>query len=162
MNKPNPTVVHGVFMNIFGLGTLITGESGSGKSELALSLLDRGHQLIADDAPQFEVDNDGKQLIGSCPTPLQNLLEIRGLGIFDLSLIYGQRALMHKQVLSLVIALQKTETIPRKTHDQPAELRPIMNIHIPHITLPYNQERSLDIILETLVRYHLHQVGLTP
>jgi HPr kinase/phosphorylase len=152
-------VMHGLFMNIFGLGTLITGESGSGKSELALSLLDRGHQLIADDAPQFELDESNKILIGSCPAPLQNLLEIRGLGIFDLTLVYGQRALIDKQKLSLVVALQKTKVIERKTHDQPSELRPIMNVNIPHITLPYERERSLDVIVEMLVRYHLHKIG---
>lgn len=147
-------IIHGVFMNIFGLGTLITGESGSGKSELALSLLDRGHQLIADDAPQFEVDKERGALMGSCPAPLQNLLEIRGLGIFDLTLLYGQRALMDKQALSLVIALQKTDSIERKTHDQPAQLRSIMDIDVPHITVPYKTGRSLDVIVETLVRYH--------
>lgn len=156
-----PTTLHGVFMNIFDIGTLITGESGTGKSELALSLLDRGHQLIADDAPQFQLKNDSASLIGSCPTSLKNLLEIRGLGIFDLSLLYGERSIMEKQTLSLVIHLKKVQTIERKTNNQPAELKTIMNINIPHVTLPFTTERPLNLLVEALVRNHTQLAGMT-
>lgn len=132
------------------------GESGVGKSELALALLDRGHQLIADDTPQFTLRDD-QTLVGTCPPALKNRLEIRGLGIFDITTLFGKKSVVEQETLSLVIRLQKTDFIHRKTDDQSTQLQAIMNVAVPHIRLPYHHFRRFDLIVEALVRNHIHQ-----
>src|SRR5690606_20018733 len=83
------TTVHGVFMDVLGLGVLITGESGLGKSELALELISRGHGLVADDAVEFS-RTAPSMIEGHCPPLLQNMLEVRGLGLLDIRTIFGE------------------------------------------------------------------------
>src|SRR5436853_3525272 len=85
------TSMHGVFMDVLGLGVLITGESGLGKSELGLELISRGHGLVADDAIEFSRIAPNL-LEGRCPALLQNLLEVRGLGLLDIRAIFGETA----------------------------------------------------------------------
>lgn len=101
---PNKIILHGVFLNIFGMGTLLTGESGSGKSELALSLIQCGHVLIADDAPEFYKDANG-QIIGKCPTLLRNYLSVRPLGILNVLEMFGPEAVIQQYPLQFIINL---------------------------------------------------------
>ena len=103
--------LHGVFMEIYSIGVLITGEAGSGKSELALELLSRGHRLVADDAPEFtQIAPD--VLDGTCPELLQDLLEVRGLGVLNVREMFGDTAVKKNKYLRLIVHLTKPMTEP--------------------------------------------------
>ncbi len=151
-----PTV-HGVFLLIDTTGTLITGPAGIGKSELALELIDRGHRLIADDAPDFETANDG-QIIGRCPPLLQDFLEIRDLGVLNIRRLFGSRAICHRQPLELVIELK-----PRDRGDNSEAtllfgdcgVTEICDRPIPTVRLTPRPGRNLAILVETSIRNHL-------
>lgn len=152
MTPVQTTSIHGVFMNIFGIGVLLTGKSGSGKSELALALLNRGHQLIADDMCEFTENND-QAIIGCAPALLKNFLEVRGLGIFNILQLFGAKAIKNKQQLSLIIHLEKTTVIERATQtDSITEHELIFNIPVPRMTLPYISTRHFEVLIELLVR----------
>src|SRR5699024_2088239 len=98
------TIIHGVFMDVLGLGVLITGESGLGNSELALELISRGHGLVADDAVEFA--RIAPSIIeGQCPPLLQNLLEVRGIGLLDIRTIFGETSVRRKKKLKLIVQL---------------------------------------------------------
>ena len=138
-------ITHGVFLNIFNLGVLITGQPGSGKSELALTLIDRGHQLIADDAPEFFSKN-GKTLIGTCPTLLKGFLNVRTLGIINIKRIFGNKFIKSKAKLQLVINIEKNKS---------PDFITIKNIKIPQISV-----KNQAILIETAVRnFILQQQG---
>ncbi|HQZ31994.1 MAG TPA: HPr(Ser) kinase/phosphatase, partial [Arenimonas sp.] len=96
--------LHGVFMEIYSIGVLITGESGAGKSELAIELVSRGHRLVADDAPEFtQIAPD--VLDGTCPELLQDLLEVRGLGVMNIRQMFGDTAVKKNKYLRLIVHL---------------------------------------------------------
>ena len=98
--------LHGVFMEIYSIGVLITGESGSGKSELALELVTRGHRLVADDAPEFtQIAPD--VLDGACPDLLQDMLELRGLGVLNIRQMFGDTAVKRNKYLRMIVHLSK-------------------------------------------------------
>ena len=98
--------LHGVFMEIFSIGVLITGDSGAGKSELALELISRGHRLVADDAPEFtQIAPD--VLDGTCPEMLQDMLEVRGLGVMNIRQMFGDTAVKRNKYLRLIVHLVK-------------------------------------------------------
>ena len=98
--------VHGVFMEIYSIGVLITGDSGAGKSELALELISRGHRLVADDAPEFtQIAPD--VLDGTCPEMIQDLLEVRGLGVLNIREMFGDTAVKANKYLRLIIHLTR-------------------------------------------------------
>ncbi|PTT78594.1 HPr(Ser) kinase/phosphatase, partial [Pelomonas sp. HMWF004] len=98
----NRTTRHGVFMDILGLGVLLTGESGLGKSELGLELISRGHGLVADDAVDF-FRIAQTAIEGRCPELLLNLLEVRGIGLLDIKAIFGETAVRRKMRLKLIV-----------------------------------------------------------
>ena len=129
--------VHGVYMEVLGMGVLLTGEAGIGKSELALELLSRGHRLIADDAVEFiRVGPD--VLVGQCPGELSDYLEVRGLGILDIRLMFGETAVRHRKKLHLIVRLEKLDRsrmgridrlqVKQRTHG-------IMDVEIPEVML---------------------------
>ncbi len=157
-DNPQKTIVHGVFISIFGTGTLITGKSGSGKSDLALSLLDRGHSFIADDAVEF-FSSDGRILIGRSPKLLKNFLAIRGLGVINLLSFFGAKAVLEEGVLSLVIQLEKT-VLPLQEIKLTSKPWILQEIAIPSFFLPLSAERPREVLIESLVKsYQLMQKG---
>ena len=114
------TTRHGVFMDILGLGVLLTGESGLGKSELGLELISRGHGLVADDAVDlYRVSQTA--LEGRCPELLMNLLEVRGIGLLDIKAIFGETAVRRKMRLKLIVHLVRKETMERDFERLPYE-----------------------------------------
>ena len=114
------TTMHGVFMDILGLGVMITGESGLGKSELGLELISRGNGLVADDAVDlFRINQT--TIEGKCPELLQNLLEVRGIGLLDIRAIFGETAVRRKMRLKLIVHLVRKETLERDYERLPYE-----------------------------------------
>jgi HPr kinase/phosphorylase len=98
--------LHGVFMDVLGMGVLITGDSGVGKSELGLELISRGHGLVADDV--VDVSRIGSDTLeGRCPELLKDFLEVRGLGLLNIRTVFGETACRRKMRLKLIVHLQK-------------------------------------------------------
>ncbi len=151
------TTFHGVFMEVIGIGVLITGDSGIGKSEVALELLNRGHRLIADDTPEFSrVALD--TLSGSCPPVLQDFLEVRGLGVINVREMFGDSAMKQSKYLRLIIHFKHMtdEDLNRidRLHGS-AQHCSILDVDIPQITLPVAPGRSLAVLVEGAVRNHI-------
>jgi HPr kinase/phosphorylase len=152
------TTLHGVFMEVYSIGVLITGESGSGKSELALELITRGHRLVADDAPEFtQIAPD--VLDGTCPEMLQDLIEVRGVGILNVREMFGDTAVKRNKYLRLIVNLERQEpqTDPKAVDRLYGDLgiRRVLDIDIPSITLPVAAGRNLAVLLEAAVRVHV-------
>jgi len=149
------TTMHGVFMEVFTIGVLITGSPGCGKSELALDLLTRGHRLIADDAPEFtQISPD--VIDGTCPEALQDCLEVRGLGVLNVRDMFGDSAIKSNKFLRLIIRLE----IPRqpggplegdRLHGDTSS-QAVLDLEIPRITLPVMAGRNLAVLTEAAVR----------
>ncbi len=145
------TLVHGVFLDVLGLGVLITGESGLGKSELALELISRGHGLVADDA--VELSRTAPNLIeGHCPPLLQNLLEVRGLGLLDIRTIFGETSVRRKMSLRLIVHLLRSQTenferLPIQQHTQD-----VLGVPIRKVMLQVAAGRNLAVLVEAAVR----------
>jgi len=148
------TVVHGVFIEVNGMGVLLTGESGVGKSELALELLTRGHRLIADDAPEFS--HVGPDIVrGRCPEALRDFLEVRGLGILNVPAMYGDSAIKLSKDLRLVVHLQRLANQDLQQLDRlqgAYRTRTILDIDVPEVTLPVASGRNLAVLVEAAVR----------
>jgi len=158
--------LHGVFMEVYSIGVLITGESGSGKSELALELLTRGHRLVADDAPEFtQIAPD--VIDGHCPELLQDLLEVRGLGVLNVREMFGHTAVKPSKYLRLVVhlrplnAAEDLDGMKRLTGD--VGYREILDVRIPQIAIPVAPGRNLAVLVEAAVRSHmLKSKGIDP
>ena len=145
------TLMHGVFLDVLGVGVLITGESGLGKSELALELISRGHGLVADDA--VELSRIAPSIVeGHCPALLQNLLEVRGLGLLDIRTIFGETSVRRKMKLSLMVHLIRStpenfERLP--VQDQTEE---VLGVPIRRVMLQVAAGRNLAVLVEAAVR----------
>lgn len=161
--------LHGVFMEVYSIGVLITGESGSGKSELALELITRGHRLVADDAPEFtQIAPD--VLDGACPELLQDLLELRGLGVLNIREMFGDTAVKRNKYLRLIVHLSRpnadtmagdADGMVRLTGD--LGVRRVLDLDVPLITLPVMPGRNLAVLTEAATRTHiLRTKGLDP
>ncbi|WP_006786197.1 HPr(Ser) kinase/phosphatase [Thiorhodospira sibirica] len=151
------TVVHGVFMEVIGAGLLITGQSGIGKSELALELISRGHRLVADDAPNFARITP-ETLRGSCPHILEDFLEVRGLGVLNIRALFGDSAIKSSKYLHLIIDLCAQDQLTVDALDRLNGIcytRTILGLDIPVIALPVAPGRNLAVMVETAVRNHL-------
>lgn len=161
MNSPKSVTLHGVFMDIFGFGVLLTGHSGIGKSEFALGLISRGHRLIADDSIEFYLEND--IVIGHCPELLRHFLEVRGLGILNIPKMFGENAVKDNVPLQLVTHLIDSSDIEIQASDRLYGMHSHLSIlgkDIPRVAIPVGPGRNLSVLLETAVRNHrLHASG---
>jgi len=147
------TTRHGVFMDILGLGVLLTGESGLGKSELGLELVSRGHGLVADDAVDiYRVSQTS--LEGRCPELLLNLLEVRGIGLLDIKAIFGETAVRRKMRLHLLVHLVRKETMEREFERLPYEplFEDILGIAVRKVVIAVDAGRNLAVLVEAAVR----------
>jgi HPr kinase/phosphorylase len=146
-------IMHGVFMDVLGLGVLITGESGLGKSELGLELITRNHGLVADDAVEFS--RIAPSVIeGRCPPLLQNMMEVRGLGLLDIKAIFGEAAVRRRMRLRVIAQLQRFQgadensdrlRIPNLTED-------VLGLPIRKVIIPVAAGRNLAVLTEAAVR----------
>ena len=150
---------HGVFMDILGLGVLLTGESGLGKSELGLELISRGHGLVADDAVDlYRVSQTA--LEGRCPELLMNLLEVRGIGLLDIKAIFGETAVRRKMRLKLIVHLVRKETMDRDFERLPYEPleEDILDVPVRKTVIAVDAGRNLAVLVEAAVRNTILQL----
>ena len=142
------TTVHGVLVEIYGEGVLLTGDSGIGKSETALELIKRGHRLIADDA--VEIKKVGRdRLVGDAPEMIRYYMELRGIGVVNVRRIYGIGAVKPESGIDLVVHLEPWEE--GKAYDRlglTSESEIILGVEIPRVTIPVRPGRNLAVILE--------------
>ncbi len=144
--------MHGVFMDVLGMGVLIAGESGLGKSELGLELISRGHGLVADDVVDLaRVAPDTVE--GRCPPLLANLLEVRGLGLLDIKAIFGETAVRRKMKLRLIVELRRhSASHPLERFPSGDATQPVLGVDILKTVLPVAAGRNLAVLLEAAVR----------
>ncbi|SNT15937.1 Hpr(Ser) kinase/phosphatase [Anaerovirgula multivorans] len=146
--------LHGVLMDIYGIGTLITGKSGIGKSETAIELIKRGHLLVADDA--VEVKRIGHEyLVGCAPEITRHMLEVRGIGIIDAKSLFGVGAIKNKSNIHMVVELEEWD--PDKTYDRlgiDERHREILGMKIEEMVIPVKPARNIAVIIEVAARNH--------
>jgi HPr kinase/phosphorylase len=151
--------MHGVFMDILGLGVLITGESGLGKSELGLELISRGNGLVADDAVDlFRINQD--TIEGRCPELLINLLEVRGIGLLDIRGIFGETAVRRKMRLKLIVHLIRRETMERDYERIPYEplTQDVLDVPVRKVVIQVVAGRNIAVLVEAAVRNTILQL----
>ena len=151
--------MHGVYMDVLGMGVLISGESGLGKSELGLELISRGHGLVADDV--VELSRIAPHVIeGRCPPLLQNLLEVRGLGLLDIRTIFGETAVRRKMKLNLIVHLVRTRTLEDEYQRMPLETltQDVLGLPIRKMVIPVAAGRNLAVLVEAAVRSTILQL----
>ena len=142
---------HGVLLDVFGVGVLITGESGIGKSECALELIKRGHQLVADDV--VDISRVGSKLVGESPEMVRDFMELRGIGIVDIKSIFGIGAVLRRKTINIVIHLEIWS--PDKDYDRLGtreQTTEILGVSLPLIEMPVRSGRNLAIIMEIAAR----------
>ncbi len=151
--------MHGVFMDVLGVGVLITGESGLGKSELGLELISRNHGLVADDAVEF-ARIAPNMIEGRCPPLLQNLLEVRGLGLLDIKTIFGETAVRRKMRLKLIVHLVRRKTLEENYERLPlhSQTEEVLGLPIRKVIIPVEAGRNLAVLLEAAVRNTILQL----
>ena len=144
--------MHGVFMDVFGIGVLMTGQSGIGKSELGLELVTRGHGLVADDVVDF-IQRGPNQIEGSAPALLANLLEVRGIGLLDVKTIFGETSVRRKMKLDLVAELKQFEQGELMDRLPETELyTEILGQQVRTMIIPVGGGRNLAVLVEAAVR----------
>ncbi len=153
------TSMHGVFMDILGLGVMITGESGLGKSELGLELISRGHGLVADDAVDLYRINQ-TTIEGRCPDLLQNLLEVRGIGLLDIKAIFGETAVRRKMRLKMIVHLVRRETLEHEYERIPYEplRQDVLGIPVRQVIIQVEAGRNIAVLVEAAVRNAILQL----
>lgn len=154
------TAVHGVLVDIYGVGVLITGQSGVGKSETALELVKRGHRLVADDCVEIRQEDD--RLFGTAPELIQHLLEIRGLGIINVMTLFGAGAVLSYKKIALVVHLETWD--PDKVYDRiglDEETMRIIDVDLLKLTIPVRPGRNLAVIVEVAaMNFRLKRMGI--
>ncbi len=152
---PADASLHGVLVDVFGVGVLLLGESGSGKSECALDLVSRGHRLVADDV--VEVVRRGDAIvIGQGSAQARHHMEIRGLGIINVRDLFGVTAIRTRKRIELVIQLESWR--PDVEYDRlgiEERSQAILGVEIPRLRIPVSAGRSIAILVEVAARNHL-------
>ena len=154
------STLHGVLVDVYGMGVLITGESGVGKSEAALELVRRGHQLVADDVVDICRVNDNR-LVGESPETVRHFMEIRGIGIIDIKAMYGISAVLTSKTIDLIIHLEPWKE--KKAYDRlglTEDFTTIMDVRVPQVVLPVRPGRNVAVVIEVAARnFSLKQMG---
>ena len=152
-------IMHGVFMDVLGVGVLITGDSGLGKSELGLELISRSHGLVADDAVEFSRIAPN-MIEGRCPTLLQNLLEVRGLGLLDIKAIFGETAVRRKMRLKLIVHLVRRSALEEEVERLPFSFptEDVLGLPVRKVVIPVAAGRNIAVLLEAAVRNTILQL----
>ena len=143
---------HGVLVDVYGMGVLLTGESGVGKSEAALELIKRGHQLVADDVVDICRVSD-TELVGECPEMVRHFMEIRGIGIIDIRAMYGVGAVAVSKSIDLVLQMEKW--VEGKNYDRLGltdDYVTILDVRVPSQFMPVRPGRNMAIIIEVAAR----------
>ena len=156
---------HGVLVDVYGVGVLLSGKSGVGKSEAALELIKRGHMLVADDVVYIRRVSDDR-LIGACPDPIRNLMEIRGIGLVDVQAMFGVSAVTNSKSIDLVLELEAWDENEYKTYDRlglDEDTTEILGVPILRRMIPVKPGRNLAIIIEVAARnLSLRRRGVYP
>ena len=151
------TTLHGVFLEVLGMGVLLTGDPAVGKSELALDLITRGSRLVADDAPEFaRIAPD--IISGTCPPLLREFLEVRGLGILNIRAMFGDSSIKRTKYLRLIVQLRRMSADEIAGMDRLSGAyanRDVLGVSIPQVTVPVAPGRNLAVLVESAVRNHL-------
>lgn len=157
------TMSHGVLLDVYGIGVMLTGKSGIGKSETALELIKRGHRLVADDAVLIKkISRD--RLVGEAPELIRYLMEMRGIGIIDVKQMYGISSVIPSKSIDLIVEMERWD--PDKKYDRLGlndEYETILDVPIPKLSIPVAPGRNLVIILEVAAMNHrLKGLGYIP
>ena len=160
-------IIHGVMMDVHGTGVLITGDASVGKSELALELISRGHILVADDAPEFTRIAPGT-IECQCPPLLRDFLEVRGLGVLNIALMYGDAHTRERKILRFIVHLQRVAdddfskdlaAIAGDRISEPSTIREVLGVNVPERTLPVAPGRNIAVLVEAAVRDQILRAG---
>lgn len=153
------TLIHGGLLDIFGVGVLITGKAGVGKSETALELISRGHRLVADDS--VVIKNKGEILVGTCPGKIKYYMEVRGIGIINVKNMFGPGAIRPEKTVELVAQLVPWNELA--DYDRLGDVKQteeILGISVPKLVIPVSPGRNIPIIIETAARkFRLEEFG---
>ena len=155
------TAIHGVLVDVYGIGVLLMGKSGVGKSETALELVKKGHRLVADDCVEIRQESENL-LIGSPPPLLEHLLEIRGIGIIDIMTLFGASAVRPYKRITLVVELENWDS--EKSYDRlglDEEKMRIIDTDLTKLTIPVQPGRNVSVIIEVAaMNYRLKKMGV--
>jgi len=153
------TALHGVFLDVLGMGVLITGESGVGKSELGLELISRGSGLVADDVVEF-YRTAPETLEGRCPPLLKDFLEVRGLGVLDIRTIFGETSVRPRMNLKLIVHLDKPAGDAVRLERLPlaASSQNVLGVEVRKVSVPVAAGRNLAVLVEAAVRNYVLQL----
>ena len=147
---------HGVLLDIYGVGVMITGDSGIGKSEVAIELIMRGHRLVADDAVELRMVSN--QLIGTAPEVIRHYIELRGIGVLDVRQLFGMRAIKLESELDLVVHFEPWDDT--KFYDRLGiedHYTEILGVQVPIVTIPVRPGRNLASIVEVASMNNRHR-----
>ena len=155
------TAVHGVLVDIYGIGVLLTGKSGVGKSETALELVKKGHRLVADDCVEIRQESEN-MLVGNAPKLIDHMLEIRGIGLINIMTMFGASAVRRNKRISLVIDLELWDA--EKTYDRlglESQTMKVLDTELTKLTIPVRPGRNLAVIIEVAaMNYRLKNLGI--
>ena len=154
------TVLHGVFLDVLGMGVLITGESGVGKSELGLELISRGSGLVADDVVElYRIAPE--TLEGRCPPLLKDFIEVRGLGVLDIRTIFGETSVRPRMNLKLIVHLERpagSDGVRLERLPLAASSQDVLGVEVRKVSVPVAAGRNLAVLVEAAVRNYVLQL----